>query len=110
MLGIHMYRFADCFAKRSNPALPSWFPKNEFFPLNSVDGPDGDIFWKPFMSNALTTMSPIDDPLYSAHKKVQLYDKAIKKNQTAYRSDYPIRGVGCVQHVSRAQKSNGNAY
>lgn len=46
------------------------------------------------MPNSMTYGSPIDDPLYSAHKPLQI------GNDTIYLPDHPFKVVGCAQQVS----------
>jgi hypothetical protein len=58
---------------------------------------DGDIFFKPVMSNSVEYNHPVDDPLYAAHKKVTVREGL--KNVTRYMADIPMKAVGCVQQV-----------
>jgi hypothetical protein len=50
--------------------MPGWFPNNEI----EIPEVTGDIFWKPVMSNGVAYVNPVNDPLYAAHKKIQIYD------------------------------------
>jgi hypothetical protein len=68
-----------------------WYPKDGL----EVQNGTGDIFWKPVMPNAIFYANLVDDPLYSAHRKVQTY----QGNATRYLPDYPLKGVGCLQQV-----------
>ncbi|KAI4709015.1 hypothetical protein J4E89_006417 [Alternaria sp. Ai002NY15] len=89
------------YAGPNNTVLPTWFPKESFYPL-SAEGPEGDVFWKPFLPNSLEFGEPVDDPLYSAHKEVKKIDAANDKPFSQYLADHPIKGVGCTQHVSQS--------
>jgi len=84
--------------------MPDWIPKNEFYPL-SADGPEGDLIFKPFMSNSLYFEEPINDPLYSAHKEIPEIDVNTNETYIRYLADHPVKGVGCTQHVSQAPES-----
>lgn len=44
-----------------------WLPKDGL----EVQNGTGDVFWKPVMSNAVSYENPVDDPLYSAHRKAR---------------------------------------
>jgi hypothetical protein len=72
--------------------LVEWIPKAG---LMAEDGGVGDVFWKPVYPNGAEFKSPVDDPLYSAHQKVQ----GIRLNITRYLPDYPAKAVGCLQQV-----------
>ncbi|RAR10171.1 hypothetical protein DDE82_001446 [Stemphylium lycopersici] len=77
--------------------VPSWIPKEQFYPLTSPYGQHGDIFLKPVQPNSLLFQEPVDDPLYSAHKEVHLIDMSTNKTVTHYLADDPVRVVGCTQ-------------
>lgn len=51
------------------------------------------------MSNALLFKGPVNDPLYSAHKAVATVDASTGESIPNYLADYPVKGVGCRQHV-----------
>jgi hypothetical protein len=79
--------------------LSDWIPIEGFYPI-TVDGPEGDVFLKPLMSGALSFDSPIDDPLYSAHKEIESMNYFTGEPYKNYIADYPIKTVGCHHHVS----------
>jgi hypothetical protein len=58
---------------------------------------DGDIFFKPVMSNSVVYNHPVDDPLYAAHKKITVREGL--GNVTRYMADVPMKAVGCIQQV-----------
>jgi hypothetical protein len=84
------------------PTMPGWFPKDGI----EVKKGTGDIFWKPVMPNSVTYNNPVNDPLYSAHRPVQIYDDTQGRNYTRYMPDHPIKGVSCLQQVSVALSVN----
>ncbi|KAI4631716.1 uncharacterized protein J4E87_002422 [Alternaria ethzedia] len=94
------------YAGPNNTVLPTWFPKESFYPL-SAEGPEGDVFWKPFLPNSLEFGEPVDDPLYSAHKEVKKIDAANDKPFSQYLADHPIKGVGCTQHLQYCHARDG---
>lgn len=76
-----------------NPNLPL---KPEWQPLEGIEAEQGtgDIFFKPVVPYNIRYHRPVDDPLYSAHRKLREF------NRTMYAPDYPIKVVGCLQQVS----------
>lgn len=71
------------------------------FPIQEMRNPAGDTMFKTFMSMATSYNTPIDDPLFAAHKEMIEYDDIQRKNFTIYHADYPMRAVGCLQQVSK---------
>lgn len=70
-------------------------------PIRALFNPDGDTMFKVFMPNSVAYDNPVDDPLFSAHKKLLSYDDTQLKNDTIYMSDFLIKGIGCLQQVSK---------
>jgi hypothetical protein len=58
------------------------------------------MFWKPVAPNSVVYENPVDDPLYSAHIKTEMYDLQKSANVTFYKPDHPLKAAGCQQEVS----------
>jgi hypothetical protein len=80
----------------NNSAAPDFFPIDS---LTAVGGNTGDLILKAVTSNNILYAEPVDDPLYSAYKEVRTFDVLTLEYKTSYMIDYPLRIVGCTQHV-----------
>ena len=54
-----------------------------------------------FLTASVAYEKPVDDPWFSAHKEVVIYDVATTENITEYHPDSPFRALGCTVQVSR---------
>jgi glutamate formiminotransferase len=58
------------------------------------------MFWKPVAPNAIFYENPVDDPMYSAHISIGMFDSQNNKNVTYYKPDHPMKAAACQQQVS----------
>lgn len=71
-----------------------WNSFQQFEPLPELRKDNADVVLIHLKKNNMFYKEPVDDPAFSAHKPLNLWDAVY------YVSDFPSAVLGCVQQVS----------
>jgi hypothetical protein len=61
---------------------------------------DADLVLKMFSKNRVLYENPVNDPIFSAHKRYVVPNERTGMEFPYYLSDFPVAVVGCAQQVS----------
>lgn len=61
---------------------------------------DADIVLIMLCKNRILYQNPVDDPIFSAHKRYVVPNERTGSEFSYYLSDFPVSVVGCTQQVS----------
>jgi hypothetical protein len=75
------------------------FMPNAFQPLPELTVPDADVLLLTVYAGGIIYVTPVDDPLFSAHQPRQILDPNNANNRTWYKSDSPLSILGCTEQV-----------
>ena len=73
--------------------------ENMYNPIPEMQRQDADIAVKSVRKNAIQYTTPVDDPLFSAHKSMVYTNLALGENETSYLADSMVDVVGCAMQV-----------
>ncbi|KAH7076744.1 hypothetical protein BKA63DRAFT_288712 [Paraphoma chrysanthemicola] len=79
------------YSKSEAPIPQAWLPREDM----GVDNEIGDWIIKPVVPNGISYRNPVNDPLYSAHQKMEISGR--NKTYIRYKPDHPLNGVVCLQ-------------
>ena len=74
------------------------------YPLPGLARDDADLVFKQVIKNRVAYDSPVNDPVFSAHKLFTTFDVTSGGNVSFYFPDFPVSVIGCTQQVSHFLK------
>lgn len=81
---------------------PARYPYSAFDPSPEMDIDDADVILKYIGKNRVHYGQPVNDPVFSAHKKVTYKSYGVQDEAIIYYHDDPGTVLGCTEQVSYA--------
>jgi hypothetical protein len=83
--------------------LPDWDAFTELDPLPEMKSDDADLVLVMIPKNQMKYETPVNDPVFAAHKPFVYRLPSSTASTTNYLSDWPISTLGCKEQVSSSQ-------